>query len=335
MTADLGVLARQLVGDEAGVVAAAVVDEQDLETVQALGRGFDVRDHALQAAGLVVRGHDDRQRARARCNAASRLMRQHPEGCAIGIFDRPRMARDGLADCRGANERPAAADATLTPRMAPPTQAVSQTAAFVGMSHLGIVSSAGWASHGRPVRARRSRSRADCQTRGRRAASPRAGPARAASPARGGVLHFSSDFDDLAECDLVVVARDVPTDADNVSDIARGQRPGRARRAASTAGRDAGDHEPGAARLHASPRPAHPGPASVAHVQPLLLGRDAHLRRRGAAGAGARAVHDRLRRSARSRSRPRSTRGCAPSAARSCPCATRAPSWRRRPSTCT
>jgi len=102
--------------------------------------------------------------------------------------------------------------------MAPPTQAASHTAAFVGMSHLGIVSSAGWASHGWPVRAiDPDRALIARLAAGELPVHEPDLPELIASTRD--LLQFSSDFADLAECDLVVVARDVPTDVENASDI--------------------------------------------------------------------------------------------------------------------
>lgn len=88
---------------------------------------------------------------------------------------------------------------------------------FLGLSHLGIVSCVGWASFGQPVRA----------------IDPV--PAPVAALARGELpvlepglaelfarhrarLTFSTDPAALAECPLVVVSRDVPTDSANASD---------------------------------------------------------------------------------------------------------------------
>jgi len=94
---------------------------------------------------------------------------------------------------------------------------VTAATGFVGLSHLGIISSIGWASFGGPVIA------ADLDE----------GPVEAL---RRGVLPvhepsledlfgrvrqrmtFSTDFSHLRDCPLVIVARDVPTDEANTSD---------------------------------------------------------------------------------------------------------------------
>jgi len=94
---------------------------------------------------------------------------------------------------------------------------VTAATGFVGLSHLGIISSIGWASFGGPVIA------ADLDE----------GPVEAL---RRGVLPvhepsledlfgrarqrmtFSTDFSHLRHCPLVIVARDVPTDEANASD---------------------------------------------------------------------------------------------------------------------
>ncbi len=102
--------------------------------------------------------------------------------------------------------------------MAPPAQAASHTAAFVGMSHLGIVSSPVWASHGWRVRAIDPDPELIARLAdGELPVHEPDLPELLASTRD--VLRFSPDFADLADCDLVVVARDVPTDAHNVSDI--------------------------------------------------------------------------------------------------------------------
>jgi UDPglucose 6-dehydrogenase len=93
----------------------------------------------------------------------------------------------------------------------------ARTAAFVGLSHLGIVSSAGWAARDRPVLA------IDPDTdlvRGLAAGDvPIHEPGLPELIERGrGRLTFTPELRRVGECDLVVVARDVPTDARNVSD---------------------------------------------------------------------------------------------------------------------
>ena len=90
-------------------------------------------------------------------------------------------------------------------------------AAFVGMSHLGIVSSAGWASRGERVLA------VDVDDnlvqRLQNGALPIREPNLPELIERSrDRLEFSADLSRVGECDLVVIARDVPTDARNVSD---------------------------------------------------------------------------------------------------------------------
>jgi len=94
---------------------------------------------------------------------------------------------------------------------------VTTATGFLGLSHLGIVSSVGWASFGEPVIALdldpapvqalrhgtlpvHEPSLEELFTRARRQ------------------LTFSADPALLADCPLVIVARDVPTDAANTSD---------------------------------------------------------------------------------------------------------------------
>jgi UDPglucose 6-dehydrogenase len=89
---------------------------------------------------------------------------------------------------------------------------------FLGLSHLGIVSGIGWASFGEPVLAVDP----DAAVVGRLNAGdlpvrePGLPELRARSRER---LTFTADLGRLGECPLVIVARDVPTDADNRSDL--------------------------------------------------------------------------------------------------------------------
>jgi UDPglucose 6-dehydrogenase len=93
----------------------------------------------------------------------------------------------------------------------------AQPAAFVGLSHLGIVSSAGWASHGRRVLALDPDR--DLVTRLKRGDVPFHEPGLPDLIERARCwLEFSSDLSRVDECALVVIARDVPTEADNTSD---------------------------------------------------------------------------------------------------------------------
>src|SRR5205814_3197320 len=58
--AELRPLVRQAIGERAGAVGAAVVDQQDLVVVErGVGRDRDVGDGAVQMGGLVVRGDED------------------------------------------------------------------------------------------------------------------------------------------------------------------------------------------------------------------------------------------------------------------------------------
>jgi UDPglucose 6-dehydrogenase len=88
----------------------------------------------------------------------------------------------------------------------------------VGLSHLGIVTSAGWASLGLEVVA--------VDPEPGLAARLAAGQLPIAEPGLPDLLarsrdsiRFSADFAELAACELVVVARDVPTDQHNVADV--------------------------------------------------------------------------------------------------------------------
>ena len=88
---------------------------------------------------------------------------------------------------------------------------------FVGLSHLGIISSIGWASFGAPVVAMDlDRAAVDALRDG---ALPIHEPSLPDLFARArGHMTFSTDFAGLRDCPLVIVARDVPTDDDNSSD---------------------------------------------------------------------------------------------------------------------
>jgi UDPglucose 6-dehydrogenase len=96
---------------------------------------------------------------------------------------------------------------------------VTAPTGFVGLSHLGIISSIGWASFGAPVVA------VDLDQEPvealRRGALPVHEPS--LDELFGGArprMTFSTDFSRLRECPLVIVARDVPTDEANASDPA-------------------------------------------------------------------------------------------------------------------
>jgi UDPglucose 6-dehydrogenase len=92
------------------------------------------------------------------------------------------------------------------------------TTGFLGLSHLGIVSSVGWASLIGPVTA--------VDLDGPVVAQLAAGRLPVHEPSLDelfaksrGRLTFTTDPAALAQCDLVIVARDVPTDDQNVSDL--------------------------------------------------------------------------------------------------------------------
>jgi UDPglucose 6-dehydrogenase len=89
---------------------------------------------------------------------------------------------------------------------------------FLGASHLGLVSGVGWASLGHRVVVLDLD--AALITRLQRRDLPVYEPGLAELLERqGGDVAFTTDFRRLAEADLVVVARDVPTDAVNDSDL--------------------------------------------------------------------------------------------------------------------
>jgi len=96
---------------------------------------------------------------------------------------------------------------------------VSDPTGFLGLSHLGIVSSIGWASFGEAVVAvDLDPAPVEKLARGE---LPVHEPALDALFARvRGSMTFSTDPAALGGCPLVVVARDVPTDAANTSDPA-------------------------------------------------------------------------------------------------------------------
>jgi UDPglucose 6-dehydrogenase len=96
--------------------------------------------------------------------------------------------------------------------------AVVAPTGFLGLSHLGIISSVGWASLGQPVLALDP----DAATvqRLQRGDLPIREPGLPELLARSrDHVAFTSDLSRLAECPLVVVARDVPTDSGNASDL--------------------------------------------------------------------------------------------------------------------
>lgn len=98
------------------------------------------------------------------------------------------------------------------------SESTAPLTAFVGLSHLGIVSGIGWASFGRPVLALDP----DAETVSRLAQ----GQLPIREPGLPELLEqsaphltFSADLEQLASCPLVIIARDVPTDASNHSNL--------------------------------------------------------------------------------------------------------------------
>lgn len=95
---------------------------------------------------------------------------------------------------------------------------MSAPTGFVGLSHLGVVASAGWASRVGPVIAVDTD---EAVVEGMRARSAAVfEPGLDALLARhGDRLTYTTDFAALAACPLVVLSRDVPTRDDNTSDL--------------------------------------------------------------------------------------------------------------------
>jgi len=91
--------------------------------------------------------------------------------------------------------------------------------AFVGLSHLGIVSSIAWASFGRRVVGYDADGdRVKALEQGKFPIHEPGLPELFAKTRRG--LRFSSELEALSECPLVIVSLDVPTGADDTSDLA-------------------------------------------------------------------------------------------------------------------
>ena len=93
----------------------------------------------------------------------------------------------------------------------------------IGLSHLGIVYGTAWASFGQPVIA--------VDTDAEAVARLQAGDPIVREPGLPELLErsrpylsYTTDFSRLGECPLVIVARDVPTDDDNQSDVGAVQR---------------------------------------------------------------------------------------------------------------
>jgi UDPglucose 6-dehydrogenase len=96
--------------------------------------------------------------------------------------------------------------------------ALAAPTAFLGLSHLGIVSSVGWASFGRPVLAVDPEVETVAQLA--RGDLPIHEPGLADLLERSAAhIMFSNNLALLADCSLVIVSRDVPTDATNHSDL--------------------------------------------------------------------------------------------------------------------
>jgi len=94
---------------------------------------------------------------------------------------------------------------------------VTAPTGFVGLSHLGIISSIGWASFGAPVVAVDLDSEPVKALRGGDLPVHEPSLPKLFTSARG-QMTFSEDFAALRDCPLVIVARDVPTDDGNSSD---------------------------------------------------------------------------------------------------------------------
>ena len=90
---------------------------------------------------------------------------------------------------------------------------------FLGLSHLGIISSVGWASLGSPVVAVDLESEPVARLgRGELPVHEPGLPELFAATRE--LMTFSTDLSALTTCDLVVVSRDIPTDTENGSDPA-------------------------------------------------------------------------------------------------------------------
>lgn len=99
-----------------------------------------------------------------------------------------------------------------------PVPAQPGLTAFLGLSHLGIVSSAGWASHGQPTLALDPDPALVEHLRRGDLPIHEPGLPELLQRCRGH-LDYSADLARLGECSLVVIARDVPTDEANASDL--------------------------------------------------------------------------------------------------------------------
>lgn len=96
---------------------------------------------------------------------------------------------------------------------------MSSSTAFLGMSHLGINYAAAWSSFGQPTLGLDPdndlvRRLQDCDLPIHEPGLPQL------IRGSGECLAFSADFSRLRECSLAIIARDVPTDGENGSDLA-------------------------------------------------------------------------------------------------------------------
>src|SRR3954447_11349842 len=93
----------------------------------------------------------------------------------------------------------------------------------IGLSHLGIVYGTAWASFGQPVVAVDTDASAVERLQAGDPIVREPGLPELLARSRP-YLEYSTDFARLAECSLVIVARDVPTDDENRSDVEAVQR---------------------------------------------------------------------------------------------------------------
>lgn len=121
-------------------------------------------------------------------------------------------------ECVARRESSFANDAWISDVIAPyaKPEPMRETTAFVGMSHLGLVSGAAWATMGRPVVLFDPDPAAiDRLKAGKLPVHEPGLPEAIATHAP----RFTADQAELTKCPLVFVARDVPTDEDNVSSL--------------------------------------------------------------------------------------------------------------------
>jgi len=96
---------------------------------------------------------------------------------------------------------------------------MTEPTAFLGLSHLGIVSSVGWASHGTPVVGVDPNQEIIDLLNDHRLPFHEAGLSELIAASRPS-LTFTTEMASLVECPLVILSRDVPTTGDNSSDMA-------------------------------------------------------------------------------------------------------------------